>query len=790
MIEQKQNNIENLSDEALLKLIWDDKNGRAQRLPRFGLFVALDNPKPNLAVTTKRLLQALLENPDYSQEWAETWGKVVVCVGPAGKLQCILREESDDKNRSLIKLESNSLLSPADLITDFPQGKGATIVLNSQPTTVEAFIISYVHMVDELIWTLCQKKLRQNPVVDHYPATNRYLRYSQALQEVIESGFNIKVADTKQILDLKRNNLNISVRLYGSKVNKQVPSVMGAVILNPDDNSSKSSFLNDLPVIEELDILEVNPADENSRIAEKTEPIKPVVVTSVTFGKELHAGHMLLLATADLLRFNLGNTKPLVLINNNTGPRSAATLVALSEETDKSIDEIAVKLSQTELPCDKLISAYRSRRDSGELFNQAVDLLESGKFDIFASLSRRVRNRLSESGFQTAIIAESESLSLKDRMLQKVNPIWAGSGFCFLPHLREVRIVQKNGLLTATGKATTSLISIAKQSSLRGENPLLAFVDSAKDAQDACLVFSKLNSFGTAVSVAGAGISFNGELASGSKGEALTLTDILDAINEAVDRKLLGRALRQFILTRPLTVQDAKNPNLTRSAYDYRDNRSFIADLIRCSSESKSFQKETGLILTRLRNKIGKETRVDQALPKWFEYLGQRTQSLIRVSAQEIIFTNNKLKVVGISGEFKRVEAALQKAKNTPLQTTRSIMLTSLVEGEDNARGILDRARTEGIDIAQEVFTKDFKVKCEILDAVSKQGYGTEEAVQKALEYIEGPKGLLVRDNFFLKSLTSILEKEPSIISLKEDDFEMLETSIIFCMERLGYETK
>ncbi|KKT64605.1 MAG: hypothetical protein UW58_C0039G0004 [Candidatus Collierbacteria bacterium GW2011_GWC2_44_30] len=48
----------------------------------------------------------------------------------------------------------------------------------------------------------------------------------------------------------------------------------------------------------------------------------PLVVCCITLGKEPHLGHLFLLSIAEQTKSALGGDLPVVLINNNTGPRS------------------------------------------------------------------------------------------------------------------------------------------------------------------------------------------------------------------------------------------------------------------------------------------------------------------------------------------------------------------------------------------------------------------------------------------------------------------------------------
>lgn len=206
-----------MDKEILIQTIWNDKKGKSDKEAPFALYVALDSPRPNLSSLTDSMFEALQGDISGAREWAKTWGRTVICVGPGCKQECILGLVADDKNKRFVPVRTTQILDAEkleQLILPVEGGSMATIVLNSQPTTIEAFLISYIHMVDELIW-------------DNFLAQGSY---SEAVQSVKDKRFSLTLASEDAILSQRMANPAVSVRLYGSKVNKNVPRVMGGII--------------------------------------------------------------------------------------------------------------------------------------------------------------------------------------------------------------------------------------------------------------------------------------------------------------------------------------------------------------------------------------------------------------------------------------------------------------------------------------------------------------------------------------------------------------------------------
>lgn len=209
--------MEQIEKDSLIQVIWADKKGRLSRQGNIALYVALDSPRPSFLDLTRLMLDELSsEAKRYGAlEWARTWGKVVVCVQPKGGLGCFLADVEDTKSKNFVPVVTNARILTEELVCDFPDGNLAEVILNNQPTTVEAATICFIHMVDEMIWDIYRKN---------------NLTYQEAVMEVVNKGFGLRVASEESILEAVRIDSRVSVRLYGSGVNKDVPKVMGGIL--------------------------------------------------------------------------------------------------------------------------------------------------------------------------------------------------------------------------------------------------------------------------------------------------------------------------------------------------------------------------------------------------------------------------------------------------------------------------------------------------------------------------------------------------------------------------------
>lgn len=221
--------------QQLIQTLWDDKKGKSGSSSH-GLYVGLSSPNPDLVSITGSMLEQLSASPREAFFWAQSWGRLAIAVRAGFTDRCLLADSNDDKNKNFIPIATTRLVSPVGLIAPLPQGELGTILLNSKRTTVEAILISYLHMVDELIWDFSRTKSQRDPIDN----------YQQSLYQVLERGFSTRLASESEILALREADNSISVRLYGSGVNKDVPKVMGAIDFTPIQGFGVNRFIDQL----------------------------------------------------------------------------------------------------------------------------------------------------------------------------------------------------------------------------------------------------------------------------------------------------------------------------------------------------------------------------------------------------------------------------------------------------------------------------------------------------------------------------------------------------------------
>ncbi|CAN5321745.1 hypothetical protein BH10PAT1_BH10PAT1_6650 [soil metagenome] len=208
---------------AFIQANYAEKKGRGVGLKsNMTCYISIDSPFPNLPYTTALMLEELSLNKDDAFIWTRDWDKSIISVAPDNKLRCDFLEDSDLKRKTFAPVSTTKVTDVQQLLNDLPQGELAVIKMNSQPTTIDAFLISYFHMVNQLIWDTAIAIERNVNVTRK--------SYSQALDLVMNRGFSTGIANDTEIIMAQTEDPDVSVRIYGSNVNKFVPQIMGAII--------------------------------------------------------------------------------------------------------------------------------------------------------------------------------------------------------------------------------------------------------------------------------------------------------------------------------------------------------------------------------------------------------------------------------------------------------------------------------------------------------------------------------------------------------------------------------
>lgn len=370
----------------------------------------------------------------------------------------------------------------------------------------------------------------------------------------------------------------------------------------------------------------------------------PSVVCCITMGKEIHAGHLFLLTVADQVRSGLKSDLPLLLVNNNTGPRAAGALSTIATRNFESLESAAEKLTIGDFTTSEIVSAYRSRNMNAGDLAIATELLSSGKFDIFSRVASETTHYLRQGDFDVSVISEASLLSEGLAQTEAVNPVWEGTGFVPFTDNKRVVILEKSGTLTATGSLFTSVTMLAR----RVNSDFVVTVDSMPDARDALFAYSNIEEGKSGTQLPGAGVGFGGKIASGTSGEALTVREIVEQFQLIRPGQSLRQATLFLTYTRPLSLPPTDDMSLGSSFYDFKDNEAMLGSLVSCSDAFISFKQQAIEQISTLSGRITESSLASsKASRDLLQFLPQKSVSL---------FQTDKEKVLGMSRKFIEIK--------------------------------------------------------------------------------------------------------------------------------------
>lgn len=220
---EKITNLPLLDKESLIQAAYAEKRGRESFTENpFTCYVNIDSPEPDLSHLTASLLDQLRLKPLEAFLWTKAWDKSVIVLNPKVPVGCHLLESTDPKGKLFVPVTTTSPVKIENMVRSLPSGELAVIGVNAEAVTVDAFLICYMHLVNELVWSMSFAESNDEKVT--------VSAYKRAIEMVVEKGFMVVLMSEEEILSAKSQQPESSLRIYGSMVNKYVPKVMGVVI--------------------------------------------------------------------------------------------------------------------------------------------------------------------------------------------------------------------------------------------------------------------------------------------------------------------------------------------------------------------------------------------------------------------------------------------------------------------------------------------------------------------------------------------------------------------------------
>lgn len=663
------------SIETLIAQIYKQKRGKVDLNLGYGMYIELPpGGKIDLNQFAAEYLLELISNSRDARTflWSKDFGRVAVGISDrksSNKKLCTFASKDDADAKSFKLISGTRNVNPRDFIFQNSQESGSNlIVLNDQTTSIDGLFITLTHMIDELVWDRAR-------LISGSDFNLNQRAYITALELIMQEGITLQFADTQCILNNYIECPELSVRIYGSG-NPSVPKVMGYVVNNAFSKTFGLQNFNQVKFIEAVP-------------AEKIPVDNYEVVIGITTAKQIHVGHLFLYLIANSIAKPFGTA--VTIMANNTGPRVAQTVIALRDQLlaqgiDITLEECQSILSKMSLSDVEAVYRNRSSETSEEELEQVTtDLLSCIDNPVLKTATEENLAALKSIGLNPNLVFDSDtdplnSLQNSFENTTGYNPE-LGIGFSSLASGQSAVFMEK-GIPTATGIVLSNIIYAANNS--EGINGV-AYIDQGLSTVLGCKITDE-NLGIPAFQANGAAIGFGGEIASGTKGNSITISEfkfIIDQIGNQLDipvcdvNEIVLNAL-SFKLFDTVFIS-TKHPNdaSADTFYDFADKKSFCKFLRESTLNYISLQNNLDNISDYLegggnfinQNGISKISK-NELLGKASGILSMKNETLLKKIKQQTVIPARRVEESMFMSKGYDAESAqkfMQKVKSEKL---------------------------------------------------------------------------------------------------------------------------
>lgn len=802
-------NLKDMHRDDLLRYIWQEKREKVvdSVIYPIGISITIDNLNFDWHMIIYGILALLRRNPQQALEWSRHWGRAIVMIHPEKPLSFNFTTDEGDEEKMGVVLSTDQKINSLNFINSKYNIGYYNVLLNLEQISLEGAILQIERMVDEAVWCnflrtkrLLQDKLSEDEV------------YALAVEDIWEKGVRIAYVKEEQILDMKRMDMSLPVRVYGNVLNSNiVPRVIGAVVL-PDFNCSIAPNVIDRvkthrsPILDKIAKAKIKINNCVPEIQHLTIIEDSFVCVGVTLAKELHIGHILSFSYAAILRKTINSHFPLYLEANDVGERIFGLVAGVAEKYNISAQNAINALSENKITFEEINLCYQTRKENGYLFKEARKILKDNNFPLLKKCIDDTILQLQNFGFsQIKIISDSSCNEEYQNLIKRFDDKLLNLGFHFLRYRdgsrKKMIVLKRRGLPTAVAMRTSFLM----KAKLSHANTIPIFVDADKSITQAKDLFLMMDKGGV-IQIEGVGVGFEMKMASGTSGNIITARELWKifhnhcSINGDELNNYFLATLSFFLLTRWATSKAYKRHTFDKyhpvglSFFDYKDNQAFIKDFLLCAEEMFEFLRLIENIKKRIISKINNECSSiygTQFSRKRFDYLLNKLAGINTENRIDRLFL--KPKILKLETDLQRIRAMIFHRFKSRGQDD-SIMISvdraiveSILMGDDIIT-TLDRIFTNNKVVASSLSLK-FKnrLSCFFIDNLLQRGYSREEAINLSVDYLGGRFCLVKKRSAHFELLKEIIAMIKALKSVNIADGELILNSLSLCCENLSF---
>lgn len=738
--------------ENLLKEIWEEKREKVLgKSPPDTLFIATESTNIAVGQILSKTLDTLSQDPLRSYEWAKHWGRTTVAIHPNKRFSFEFLNRFSPEAKAYIPVNTTQLISPSEYVDEANSDGKYFILLNNNRCTLEGLVLQSERMLDELIW--CVHLREANTGIP------KEIAYSNALNEVNQKGFDYIFLEENEILNLRAYDPRYAVRIYGNINHKgKVSSIIGAVgpvdgkIEKPISQYKSLSFPRKI-----TEIINTN----DSIVSKKPEHFNIndcFIGLGISIAKKPHLGHLLLAGLAETARRTSNIELPIVIEGNDIGPRIIKSIAYSSDELSKTPSEIINMVNDGVISVDDFEGYYKLRDlaskdkiiDTLEVFKtKKLNLYQQGNstIEVFRKFFKNNLYLIHESSLDSEI---AESLNIKEKG-------WNDSGFGFLRENKQIILLENNGIPTAPAIRAAFILK-AKRMVNKSE---VIYIDADPSIKQSLNILKRHQDETPGVQFSGAGIGFNFELASGTKGDSISIESFLHIYESLFPQGDITTDIIYLVNTR---YQLQRNDGTTLSFLDYFNQNAFLTDIQQIRQEKDNYLQE----IQNLKQKITTLSSLDKTgFGKSTSYVARRASYLLKTvsvladSDGDIRPSNIFLKPDELD-EDPKIKSLIDSKKNEGLsiQEARKFVLHDIViKGRDEESSLIRELKLHG-------YQKD-----DLLEAIDK-------IIEKNL-ILTRPRNILFSTISSIRYITDMAE------SLEIESSSKLLKALNICQERL-----
>jgi len=797
--------------EELLAYIWEEKREKviSGRTYPIGISITIENLNFHWHTIIYGILSVLMKSPKQALEWSRHWGRTMVWLHPNKSLSFKFTEKKSFEEKLGVLVDTESIINPVEFLNFHYNVGHFKILLNWCRLSLEGAILQVSRMVDELVWCnfLRLKEQNKEHKINELSEIDIYV---DALSEVWENGILVKYLSERQILDMKRKDMSLPIRIYGNvRKNKKVPKVIGAVIIPQSNTDNKLSDYKEVLKEQQEEILSVINGSQSQL---KTYPVLPTisihdrescVCTAIILAKKLHAGHLLLLGFADLVRRAIDSNCPLYLESNDSGKRIFALISRMMEKYKLSVESVISSLVNGKYSPEEIDFCYRTRCEQTETFQEVQKKLKRNRFNLLTVMNEKVEQDLKSYGFeQISIIPDSICLKKHDELIELVKEQqWKKDlGFRFVKYIqgkhRKMVILEKRSIPTASAMRT-AFVNTALSFNKVDAMPIFIDADpSVVQARDLLgLVYGK-----NLLRLEGAAIGFEMKIGSGTAGNVMSAEFLHGLFCKEFPKKRYPNfflsVVTFFLLTRYATAKAHKEQVLAKSHplgvsfYDYKNKQALLDDFLLCAKELliynnliEKVKQSISSLVSEKHKGIGFKEGRDNKKNKMFL---TRLQKVGTESIFNQIFPTPKPE--SMSNPLRQIRETIHRQHSTDdSQLVDRIIVESIIHGHDTVGKLSSILLSKRLIHKPIPGGKNQKLSCIFVKNLKSRGYGAnvDEIINHSLSYLNGDFCLLKKKCIYFEILEDIIAFMDDIISLDNVSAEIIQKALSVCVKKI-----